>query len=141
MGGGSSRVPITVNVAGSVAVPIVGRELDLDLGLATTRTAATGNVPFTLPPDLIGDAKRYDGGNGTGLSAPTLVRDDSRLLGIPLVPVSSLIASTLSLVVQPVLTALDQLISGPLNSLLGLSIADADVTPLAVTCTGPKLVG
>ena len=137
IGVGTSLVSTTIDLTGTVQLllPIA----NIDLGLATTRSPKTGSVSFVVPPDAIGSAKRYGAGEGIGLSGATITRNDTSIIGLTLLPVSTIVNATLTTVVNPVIAALDQLLSGPLNSVLGLSLSDADVTPLAITCAGPRL--
>ena len=67
-------------------------------------------------------------------------------LGLPLgtgilnSTVNSVTATTLSQIVNPLITELDALLLGPLTDLLGLNVAGADVAAVSIDCTSPVLL-
>lgn len=78
---------------------------------------------------------------GLGSTRPLAINSVSLLgNGIPLGALLNPLVSTLGTVINPILSSLTQTLLDPLNHLLGLNLAGADLTPLAVDCTGVALV-
>ena len=77
---------------------------------------------------------------GLGSTRPLTVNSVSLLgNGVPLGALLNPLVSTLGTVINPILNSLTQTLLDPLNHLLGLNLAGADLTPLAVDCTGVAL--
>ncbi len=139
---------IAVSLLGLVNVPVA------DAAAVATggRAAAASAVDLAFPPDELGVPVTISS-QSLGLSdlslTPTLTLLPSSQLPALLRTVLGLVTSTATGVVGTVLTplvasvlgALDAVVVQPLLGLLGVTVPGADVTPLAVRCTGPRLVG
>jgi uncharacterized membrane protein len=114
---------------------------DVDLHAATSAPADTTAIGFDLPPDVFGEPRQVPT-PATSLGTAEVVTDRIDVIGIPLdVLIGPLVDGLVSTVVSPLLTAVETTVLRPLAQALGLTVGGADVAPLAVTCSGPKLIG
>ncbi len=109
---------------------------------ASTSAPPTGTpVSFELPPDAFGDPKQAPTPT-TSIGTAAITTDEVTLLGLPIAGgVGPLVSALTTTVLTPVLTQVETAVLQPLADALGLTVAGADVAPLAVACSGPRLVG
>ena len=142
-------------VGARIAVSLLGL---VDVTVAeVTGEAEAGHAPgaldvdLVLPPDLYGEGVPASSGS-LGLSdldldlhlsvlpraqLPLLLRS---VLGLVTSTATGVATTVLAPLVATALEALDAAVVQPLLSLLGVSLPGADLTPLAVRCTGAHLV-
>lgn len=151
----SGLVRTTAEVSARIAVSLLGLA-DVVVGDAGVRAEggrAAGAVPLdlTFPPSALG-APTTVGPGTIGLAdlslRPTLALLPSAqlpvllqgVLGLVTSTAEGLVTGTLTPLVATAVTALDAAVLQPLLGLLGATVPGADVTPLAIRCTGPRLV-
>jgi uncharacterized membrane protein len=138
---------VAVDLLGLVGATVATAGATAGAGRPTTAQ----RVDFALPPDALGVAKTTSSGSlglGDLTLTPKLELLPSAQLPVLLRTVLGLVTSTATGVVSTVLaplvagalTALDAVLVQPLLALLGVTLPGADVTPLAIRCTGPDLV-
>ncbi|HWJ96710.1 MAG TPA: pilus assembly protein TadG-related protein [Acidimicrobiales bacterium] len=114
---------------------------DVVLHAAASAPPATTPVLFDLPPDAYG-VPREAATPATSIGTASVVTDEVTLLGLPIAGgVAPLVDALTSTVLGPVLTQVETAVIQPLADALGLTVAGVDVAPLAITCSGPELVG
>lgn len=106
-------------------------------------------LPFDLPPDELGVAKQVST-HTLSLTDLDAEGEAEILAGVPVLGpalallldgvVDGLVDAVVRPLFQQVLAALDAVLVQPLLSLLGISLPGADVTPLALRCSGAELV-
>lgn len=134
--------PITARVY--TAVPLLGTVpvADVALNAAISRPGGTLAMPLTFPPDRFFVPVQAP---SAGLNLGTATVTIQRVTALGLLPVGPALNAAVSAVVggvvTPVLNQLDATLLTPLLRALGTTVAGADVTPLALTCNGTKLVG
>lgn len=114
-----------------------------DVVLHATTSAPPGSTPvaFELPPDVFGVPVQA-ATSTSSIGTAAVVTDEVTVLGLPVDGgVEPLVGALTSGVITPVLTQVEATVLQPLADALGLTVAGADVAPLAVACSGPKLVG
>ncbi len=111
-------------LGGPIALTVLG---------TTTNESTVRAFDHSFPESVFGETYQVPT-PGLNLGAVYLEVPD-----VPLVSavVDALVTSTL----RPVLGALDSTVVTPLLQALGVTVAGADVTPLRVHCSGPRLVG
>ena len=120
-----------------LGVPIA----DVQLHATSGATPSTHSVDVVVPPDVFGDPIQVPT-PGLNLGGASLVTDSIDVLGIPVGTTVGVLVDTLgATVITPLLTQVDDLLVTPLSGILGLTVAGADVTPVSVACTSPRLVG
>jgi hypothetical protein len=132
-----TTIKSSVNVQLSTAAlgPVLGASASLNASLVSNPG------PQTFTESQFGQVGPV-GSSAIGLgSTSPLVLNSVSLLGsgIPLGALLNPLVSTLGAVINPVLQSLTQTLLDPLNHLLGLNLAGADLTPLAVDCSGVVL--
>jgi uncharacterized membrane protein len=143
----TSAVSTSISVSGTVSANlglISGDVATVDLGLDASHDPSTGEADFVIPPSAFGTAQTIGSGS-LGLEDATVSSSKVTLLpllGLPIsVDATSLVKSIQTDALDPVLSAVDTLVSGPLQQVLGITAASADVTPLSISCSGPHLAG
>lgn len=131
-------VTARLTLAGQV-LPLgpLGSLLTLGGTVVTNEPPSTGSLDFVIPPDAIGTSKPYaeDSLDLTGVT----ITPTATLLGAP-VPLLPGVATLLNPLLANVVSGLNTAVVQPVLSLLGVSLPGADVTPLALRCTGADLV-
>lgn len=127
----------TANIQLSQAAigPVLQATATLDASLVST----PGDQTFT---EAQFGTPRTVGSSAIGLGSTTPLTIGSVSLvgnGIPLGAVLNPLVSTLASVINPILQSLTSTLLDPLNHLLGLHLAGADLTALGVTCGGARL--
>lgn len=114
---------------------------DVALHAATSAPADTTAIGFDLPPDVFGEPRQAPT-PATSLGTAEVITDDIALLGLPVDGgVAPLIDAVTTSVLSPLLAAVETTVLRPLAEALGLTVGGADVAPLAVACSGPRLIG
>ncbi|MGN6692683.1 MAG: pilus assembly protein TadG-related protein [Aquihabitans sp.] len=114
---------------------------DVVLHAATSAPPTTTPVLFDLPPDEYGEPKQAST-TATSIGTASVETDEVTVLGLPVAGgVAPLVDALTSTVLGPVLTQVEAAVVQPLADVLGLTVSGADVAPLAITCSGPKLIG
>lgn len=132
----TSRAEVTSRLS-LLGVPVA----DVALHAATSAPASTATVPFDLPPDPLG-VPRQAPTSGAPLAGAAMTTDEVELLDGPIDGgVEPLVDALTATVVAPVLAQTETAVLQPLARALGLSVAGADVAPLAIGCSGPRLLG
>jgi hypothetical protein len=138
---------LAVDLLGLASVTVADATITATAG----RAAGAATVGFVLPPDPFGEPRTISSGTlgiGDLVLTPTVTVLPAAQLPPLLRNALGLVASTagtvattvLSPLVATTLTALDATVVRPLLSLLGVTAPGADVTPLSVRCTGPRLL-
>ncbi len=114
-------VTVTVRLLGIpiAAGPIVVR---------TTPPAAPGSATMTFPTEASYSTKHTTGSGNIGLTGAAVDTTGFTALGLPLgMTLNGLLSPILSLIVNPLIAALDSVVLTPLLDLLGIQISGADV--------------
>lgn len=131
----TTRADITTRLS-LLGIPVA----DVVLHAATSAPATSTPVLFDVPPDVLGEPKQAPT-PATSIGTASVVTDQVTLLGLPIAGgVAPLVNTLTSTVLGPVLTQVETVVLRPLAEVLGLTVAGADVAPLAIACSGPKLV-
>jgi len=132
----STRADISTRLS-LLGVPVA----DVALHASTSAPPTGTPVLFDLPPDLFG-VPRQAPTPATSIGTASVVTDEVDLLGLPIDGgLDPLVDALTTTVLGPVLTQVEAMVLRPLAEVLGLTVAGADVAPLAIACTGPKLIG
>jgi uncharacterized membrane protein len=132
----TSRADITSQLS-LLGVPVA----DVVLHAETSAPPTSAPVLFDLPPDGYGEPKQASTPSSS-IGTASVVTDDVALLGAPIDGgLDPLVDALTTTVLRPVLAQVQTEVIEPLAEVLGLTVAGADVAPLAVTCSGPKLIG
>ncbi|MGN6722808.1 MAG: pilus assembly protein TadG-related protein [Marmoricola sp.] len=154
----SLQLQTQLPVSGSVTIlglGVVNLNLVVDVNVGTTRPSGSSIANVSVPPN---DTTPVSTGSSIVLdpTTATVTIDPSSaatVLGAPISLGNSLLASTLTAIingvqstfvqktVNPLASNLNTLVSGPISKLLGIDIGGADVYGLQTTCTRPRLVG
>lgn len=97
-------------------------------------------VEVVVPPDVLGEGRDVTV-PGVGMVPADVMIDGIDLLDGAAGPVDGLVGALVDTVVGPLLVQHDAQVVQPLLSLVGLAAPGAQVTPLAMRCSGPDLVG
>jgi uncharacterized membrane protein len=118
----------------------------VNTGLSATPQGQSAGASFDYPTEFLPDV-----GTGSMVEAPTtplglqnllkVTSADVTVLGILPLPLANLVNGLNLNVLSPLFSTLDQTITGPLSSALGLSIGAADVGAADMTCSSVRLVG
>jgi uncharacterized membrane protein len=132
-----TTIKSNVNIQLSTAAlgPVLGASASLNASLVSNPG------PQTFTQSQFGSVRSV-GSSAIGLGSTSLLALNSVTLlgnGIPLGAVLNPLVTTLGAVINPILKSLTQTLLDPLNHLLGLNLAGADLTPLAVDCSGVAL--
>ncbi|HEY4376911.1 MAG TPA: pilus assembly protein TadG-related protein [Acidimicrobiales bacterium] len=115
----------------------------IDATLAEEATSPAGAASFILPPDEFG-VGRSTGGSAITLTGPTVTAADLTIppdVDFPIDYINdTLPGSVQDKAVQPMLDAFGSYLSGPLAHMSGIAVGGSWVTPVAITCTNPRLV-
>lgn len=151
-----TQVPVsgTVTLAGLGAVSL---NLTVDVTVSSTRPAGTATANISIPPN---DTTPVSTGSGIALdyTTATTTIDNSAstatVLGLPISLSNPLLTSTLNLIisgiqstfvtktVNPLVTNLNTMVTGPIATLLGIEVGGADVYGQKTSCTNkPTMSG
>lgn len=120
----SATLTVEVTIRGLFGLPIAGGPIRV----RTTPPAAPGSANMTFPSELSYDTGYATGSGSIGLTGAAVDTSGFVALGLPLgVALNSLLSPVLSLVVNPLVASLDQLVLAPLLDLLGANASGADV--------------
>lgn len=143
----SVSTQLAVDLLGLASVTVADATITATAG----RAAGAATVGFVLPPDPFGEPWTISSGTlgiGDLVLTPTVtVLPAAQLppllrtaLGLVTSTAGTVATTVLSPLVAATLTTLDATVVRPLLSLLGVTAPGADVTPLSVRCTGPRLL-
>lgn len=147
-----AAVELTTRVAVAIPPPLAHlgtlEVAEVTVSGGTGAPGATGSVHFEIPPDELGVPVPASTPGldlpGVGLDTEVTILPGlgilAPVLGVVEGLVDGVVVATLLPLVDQTVTALDDVLVGPLATLLGLEVAGADVTPLAVACSGVDLV-
>lgn len=114
---------------------------DVALHATTSAPPDAAAIGFEVPPDVFGEPRQAPT-PATSLGTAEVVTDEIDVLGLPIAGgVAPLINTLTSTVLTPLLTTVETAVLRPLAGALGLTVGGADVAPLAIACSGPKLIG
>ena len=133
----TSRTDVTARLS-AVGVPVA----DVVLHATTGAAPATRALDIAVPPSVFGEPEQITT-PGLDLGGATLETDEVTVLGaLPIgVAVDPLVTALSTGIVTPLLGQVDDALVSPLSGVVGLTIAGADITPVSVACTRPRLVG
>ncbi len=126
---------------------LVGNSLgSFTLTGSTSSINASDSELFTVPPDVLGVTTRATGNGNVGLSGISLSASgsSSTVLGrVATLGVNFVMADVLSVLVNPLLTQIDNQILTPLANMVGVNVTGSDLTPEHIDCSfgNVKLVG
>ncbi|MCW2771946.1 MAG: hypothetical protein JWN91_272 [Nocardioides sp.] len=133
-------IPVSLTVTVGVAPLAVRVPLTATFRATLTPSGTPGSVTITVPSQAYGTP--YSNG-GAQAQLPTVTLDPvGSVAGITTAQLTDLTDAVASTIVQPLVTALNATVLGPLSDLAGLRTAGADVLLLdQPTCTTPALKG
>lgn len=114
---------------------------NLPVDVTTGQGGEIRYVDLRFPDRVFGEAYQV---STPGLNLGTIAVDLDRATLVGILPIGVLLGPLLNgvvgTVVRPLLTSVETLVVTPLLKALGVTVAGADVVPLAVDCSGPQLV-
>lgn len=142
---GAASLTMSLPITAKASLPLIGVIPLIGGSLVATQTQnnVTKSLTFTFPPDTPGAAKDAGGGSLFWNSPPNVSTSNLTLAGI--LNVGLLTSQLTSSLVVPLLNGINTQVIQPMQSLLGLTVADATVfsgstTPAPVYCNTPELV-
>lgn len=141
---GAASLTMTLPITAKATILGISNQLIGGQLVATqTQGSASKTVTFTFPPDAAGSSKDA-GGGALFWNTPPNVNDSSLTVG-KLLNLGTVAANLTTSLVVPLLNAINAQVVQPMQSLLGLTVADATVfsgptTPAPVYCNTPELV-